>query len=183
MFIAISGLHGTGKSSIAKYIAEKFHLKYYSTGQMFRELAERKGLTLEELSKKAEEDASIDNELDETIRQHVIEGDCVLESQLSAFLFGDLADYCVLLKCAKDVRLKRMALRDGNDIDKKVEETMIREESERKRFLEYYGIDILDTNLIMGTFDLIVDTTYIDEEGVKRIVEMAIKEYLRSKKG
>ena len=39
MIITISGLHGTGKSTIGKKLAENLGIRYYSTGQAFRELA------------------------------------------------------------------------------------------------------------------------------------------------
>ena len=34
--ITISGLHGTGKSTYAKRIAEAFRLRYVSAGEFFR---------------------------------------------------------------------------------------------------------------------------------------------------
>jgi len=181
LIIAISGLHGTGKTTIAKKIAEIFNLKHYSTGIMFREMAKEKNLTLEELSKLAEEDPSIDFELDNKIKQYAEKGNCVLDNQLSPYLLGDIIDYCILLKCAKDVRIHRMMERDSENFEKKRDETELRELSEQKRFIEYYGIDVLDTNQIMATFDLILDTTYIDIEGAINIITTAIKEFFRSK--
>jgi len=182
LIIAISGLHGTGKTTIAKRISEIFNLKHYSTGFMFRDLAKEKNLTIEELSKLAEEDSSIDYALDEKIKQYTNEGNCVLDNQLSPYLLGDQIDYCVLLKCAKDVRIKRMMERDSDDFEKKLYETELRELSEQKRFLKYYGVDVLDSNTIMSTFDLILDTTYLDIEGAVNIIKTAIEEFIRTKK-
>ena len=182
MKIAISGLHGTGKSTIAKLIAEELKIKFYSTGYMFRELAQEKEMTLEQLSMLAEDDRNIDQELDAKIKKYAEQEECVLDNQLSPYLLGNIIEYCVLLKCAKDVRISRMADRDDDNIEEKISETLIREESEQKRFMDYYNIDVLDAQTILGTFDLIVDTTNTDKEGVFRIVSKAITEFYRTKK-
>ena len=50
MNITISGLPCSGKSSIANYLAEKYGFKKINAGQIFREEAEKRNLTLNELS-------------------------------------------------------------------------------------------------------------------------------------
>jgi cytidylate kinase len=181
MIIAISGLHGTGKSTVAKLLAEKYSLTYYSTGTMFRELAKERGLTLEEFSKIAEVEKKIDLEIDNKIKNYVEKGNCIVDNQLSPYLLGNLIDFCVLLKCTKDVRLGRMLKRDGDTMEQKIKETLIREESEQKRFLEYYNVDILNGNVILGLYNLIIDTTNIDQKGVARIISKAVDEFIRCK--
>ena len=64
MIIAISGLHGTGKSTIARLLAERLGIVYYSTGQAFRDLAKEKNMSLEEYTTYVEVHPDIDNELD-----------------------------------------------------------------------------------------------------------------------
>lgn len=181
MIIAISGLHGTGKSTVAKFIAEKFNLTYYSTGKMFREIAKERGLTISELSKISEVEKKIDLDLDNKIKNYVEAGDCVVDNQLSPYLLGNLIDYCILLKCAKDVRLERMSKRDGGTYEQKVQETLIREESEQKRFLDYYKIDVLNGNMILSLYNLIIDTSHIDIDGVTKIISKSIDEFIRCK--
>jgi len=53
MNISFAGLHGTGKSTIAKLVAEHFQFEFYSTGMAFRELALEHQMNLEEFSKYA----------------------------------------------------------------------------------------------------------------------------------
>ena len=67
MNIAFAGLHGTGKSTIAKKIAQHFGFSYYSTGMAFRALAAEHQMDLEEFSKYAEAHPEIDQELDNKI--------------------------------------------------------------------------------------------------------------------
>jgi len=178
MNIAVSGLHGTGKSTIAKFLAEKFHLNYYSTGMMFREIAKEKGMSLEELSKRAEKDKHIDLELDSKIKEYADKGNCVLDNQLSPYLIKNI-DFRILLKCDRDVRLSRMADRDANDINQKIHETLVREESEYKRFLTFYGVDLHDSQKIVELYDLIINTTHLDIEAVENIAVTAINEFIR----
>ncbi len=64
MIITISGIAGSGKSTVAKLLAKKLNYKHYSIGDFMRELAKERGTTLLELSKEAEKDKSIDKELD-----------------------------------------------------------------------------------------------------------------------
>ena len=42
LVVTISGLHGSGKSTYAKALAEEFRLRYVSAGQLFRDIAKIK---------------------------------------------------------------------------------------------------------------------------------------------
>ena len=54
MIITISGKPGSGKSTIAKILAEKLKLKHYSAGDFRREKAKKLCLSLEEFNKLGE---------------------------------------------------------------------------------------------------------------------------------
>lgn len=160
MIIVFSGLHGTGKSTIAENIAQRYHFVHYSTGDIFRELAKENHMDLAEFSKYAENHTEIDIELDNRIKTYAASGKSyVFDGQLPAFILGKLADFKILLQCRDEIRISRMKLRDNQTIEVKTRETIIREESERKRFISIYNIDILDPHLIQKTFDLILDTS------------------------
>ena len=64
MIISINGQEGSGKSTIAKMLAEKLGWPYYYIGGMRRKLAKDRGLTLEEYNKLGETDPSTDLEVD-----------------------------------------------------------------------------------------------------------------------
>lgn len=177
MIIAISGLHGTGKSVVGKIIAEHFGLAYYSTGILFRTIAKEKGLSLEQLSKHAEKDRTIDNTIDYRIKQLAMKGNCVLDNQLSPYLLKHLVEFSILLTCDNNVRIKRMMERDSEGLDTKISETEIREQSERKRFLDFYGIDIANPEIISKTFNFILDTTNLSIQEVISKIISAIEQY------
>ena len=65
MIITISGAPGSGKSTVATFLAKALHLQHYSAGQFMRDMAKERGVTLVELQKEAQEDqGKIDKEID-----------------------------------------------------------------------------------------------------------------------
>ena len=166
MIISISGLHGTGKSTIAQKIAEALGYNYYSTGNAFREKAKEMNMTLEEFTRHVENHPEIDNELDEKIVKMAKNGDIVVDSQLSGFLLKSIANLRIILTCPLENRVKRMAERDGSSYNEKMEETIMREQSESERFKELYDIDLNDVNQIKEAYDVILATEGLSIEQV-----------------
>jgi cytidylate kinase len=163
----MSGLHGTGKSTIAKKLAEELELKYFSTGKAFREMADNMGMSLEEFNQYVENHPEIDQKLDwKVVEIAKEEDDYVIESQLSGYLLKDIADYMILLTAPLEIRIKRMAERDEESIEEKLTETKIREDSEYQRFKDLYDIDVRDDDLKAEIFDLIIDTENLSIQGV-----------------
>jgi len=167
MLITISGLHGTGKSTIGKLLAEKLDLDYYSTGDAFRSLASEKHMSLEEFSKYVEKNPQIDKELDQKILEIASEkNDLIIDSLLSGYLLKDNADYTILLEAPLEIRIRRMMDRDDENYQKKLKETKLREMSEISRFKELYGIDIANEQLKKEIFDIIINTKDLSIEQV-----------------
>jgi cytidylate kinase len=171
MLLTISGLHGTGKSTIGNIIAQKLDLKYYSTGQAFRELAKEMNLTLKEFTEFVENNPKIDRKLDHKINEIAQKGNVIIDSQLSAFILKSIADLKILLTCPLEVRVQRMAKRDNTDYEEKLKETQIREDSEIKRFKDLYNIDLNESNV----YDLMIDTSNLTIEEIVEIILNEIK--------
>ena len=138
----------------------------------FRELAKEKNMSLEEFSAFAENDLEIDKKLDNKILKMAESGkNYVFEGQLPSFLLGDKIDCAILLTCDENIRIQRMASRDGQSLEKQLHETIIREESERQRFITLYQIDVLDPKTILKSFNLIIDTSNL---GIETILKTCI---------
>ena len=175
MILTISGLHGTGKSTLGKLIAENLGLNYYSTGQAFRDLAEEMDMTLKEFTKYVEKNPHFDKKLDKKIIEIAKEGNFVLDSQLSGYILLDIADFKIFLKCPIEVRVKRMAERDNIGYEEKLKETVLRENSELERFKILYDIDLSDYKQISKIYDLIIDTENLSIEEILKLIFSELK--------
>ncbi|MBS7651603.1 MAG: AAA family ATPase [Candidatus Bathyarchaeia archaeon] len=172
LVIAIGGLHGTGKSTHARRLARALGLRYVSAGLLFRRLAEERGVSLEELSRSAEEDPDIDRLIDGMTREEARRGGVVIDGALSAWM-AEEADIKILLTSPLEARIERIAARDGLTIEEARRRTLSREEMERGRFKKLYGIDVLDTSI----YDIVINTELFDAEGTARILKKIVHEY------
>lgn len=86
MIITIGGLPGTGTTTIAKLISEKYNLNHVCAGFIFRDMAKEMGMGLQEFSKYAEENPNIDHEIDRKQVELAKEGNIVLEGRLATWM-------------------------------------------------------------------------------------------------
>ncbi|MFX1453692.1 MAG: (d)CMP kinase [Promethearchaeota archaeon] len=175
MIITISGLHGTGKSTIGKLISQKLGLQYYSTGQAFRDIAKEMNMTLEEFTIYAEKNSEIDEKLDNKILDIAQNGNIVIDSQLSGYLLKSIADFKVLLTCPLETRIKRMIERDNSNYEEKLKETVNRENSELERFKKLYDIDLNDQDEINDIYDLVINTENLTIEEILNKILFALE--------
>ncbi|ELZ08482.1 cytidylate kinase [Halovivax asiaticus JCM 14624] len=174
MLLTVSGPPGSGKSTTAALLAEHFDLEHVSGGDIFRELADERDYTPLEFNKLAEENDSIDRDLDRRLREVAVErDDLVLESRLAGWLAGEHADFKFWLDAPAPVRGERIAEREEKDPAAATEETRAREASEAQRYEEYYGIDIEDLKI----YDLSVNTARWTPEAVLDMLTTAVEEY------
>ncbi|MGQ9514528.1 MAG: (d)CMP kinase [Thermoproteota archaeon] len=176
--ITISGPHGTGKSTYARYIASKLGLRYVSAGSLFRQIASEKGLSLKELSEICEKDVKIDKMIDERSKDAMKEGDVLIDAQLSGHLAKDIDSLKIYLAAPFQERVKRIARRDGKNEEEVRRETLMREISEKKRFKQFYNIDIDDVSI----YDLVLNTALMPLKSNLSILEQASKEYVKSRR-
>lgn len=180
--ITLAGNLGSGKSSTAKGLADILNYEHYSTGDFMRAIADEKGISLIELSSLAESDRSIDEELDNKNKEVGKKENVVIDSRLGFYFIPH--SFKVFLKLDPEISAERI-LKDkqtnsnrqneaNQDFDTKegiMRNIKIRQESERKRYQEMYGIsDYTDSS----NFDLIIDTSLLPLEGV---VDKIIEEY------
>ncbi|PSQ17358.1 cytidylate kinase [Halobacteriales archaeon QS_8_69_26] len=172
MLITVAGPPGSGKSTLASSLADELGLEHVSGGDIFRELAAERDMTALEFNQLAEEDESIDLDLDRRLRRTAVErDDLVLESRLAGWLAGDEADLRIWLTAPLRVRAERIADREDWTVDEAAEDTRSREASEAKRYREYYGIDIDDLSI----YDLSINTARWSTEAELDIVLNAVE--------
>lgn len=175
--VTISGPPASGTSTLSQNIAESLGFEVVNGGDIFRSIASEKGLTLTELSELSEEDDSIDKEIDNRLEQIIedhLSGDretdgegLIVESRLAGWHAENQADLSVYLTASVEVRANRIS-----DRDESVEELRVREESEAKRYREYYDIDIHD----LSVYDLVINTENISSSTMTKMVILGLED-------
>lgn len=177
MLITVSGPAGSGKSTLAASLAGELSYDHISGGDIFREIADERGLTPLELNRLAEEEDQIDRDLDKRLRSIAREKDnIVLESRLAGWMAGEYADLRLWLDAPLDVRAARIADREEKTVDRARRETEARGESEALRYQEYYGIEIDDLSI----YDLVINTARWTPEGVLDLASRAVESYVEN---
>jgi cytidylate kinase len=173
MRITISGLPGSGTTSLAKYLVAHHGFDLISAGEVFRSLARERGMDLPAFGKLAEEDPSVDKMID--ARQKEIgeeRDDIIIEGRLAGWMVAN-ADLRLWVTAPLSCRGGRVAERDGIDPETAADLTAEREECEALRYSKYYDIDIAD----LSPYDLVVSSEKWGKEELGMIVTTAI-EYL-----
>jgi CMP/dCMP kinase len=158
MIITISGKAGSGKSSVAKAISRKLNLKHYSVGDVMREMAKERGIPLLDLNKLAEKDPSIDKELDDRlINLGETQKNFVIDGRLTAF-FIPHANFKIFLDAPVTTRAERILNAQRKDekhatLKETISNIEKREESEKKRYKQYYNVDYTDKKLYTATIN------------------------------
>ena len=174
MLLTVSGPPGSGKSTNAELLAERFDLEYISGGDIFRELADERGYTPVEFNELAEEEAQIDKDLDRRLRTvAATQDDVLLESRLAGWLAAEHADLRFWLDAPLDVRAERIAARESKTFEEARAVTERREQSEAKRYQQLYDVDIEDLSI----YDVAINTARWGEMVVPDLLATAVESY------
>ncbi len=167
--ITISGLPGSGTTTAANILSKRTGMELISSGEVFRNLAKEHGVSLEEFGEMAEKKENIDRELDETMLKSAEPG-TILEGRLTGHLLAreGIDSYKIWIRADMDTRVKRISERESLPVDEVKERVIKREQSEKKRYKEYYDIDIQQ----LDVYDLIIDSVkHGPEEVVDKMME------------
>ena len=175
--VAISGLHGAGKTTVARAVARNSGLNYISAGEVFRQLAKERGMTLDEFSRYVERHPAIDRRIDERTIRTTRKGNSLIDARLAGWMAKG-ADLKIFLAAPLEVRAERIAKREQRSLKDVLRETVARERSEKKRFKRLYGIDLEDRSV----FDLVLNTERLSAREVIRIVGSAVEVVGRGKR-
>jgi len=179
MIISFSGDEGSGKSTIAQRVAEELGYPRYYMGQIFRDMARKRGMAVAEYAKSVEKDPSADKKVDDYILKLAKDKkDFVIESRtawhfvpqsLKIYLKVDPKEGAKrIFKQLQEEVGSRNEDRKINSADDVLKSTQRRRKADDLRYKKYYGINIRDPK----NYDFALDTTNLTREEVfKRVID------------
>ncbi len=179
--ISLAGDLGSGKSTVAKLLIAALDAEYYSTGTIVRSIADRMGMSITELNEYMETHPEIDHEIDDGLKRLADNPSRMIIDSRMAWHFTE-GTFKVYLSTDTEISAIRImnANRHGEHaatLDDTVKETRSRRQSERKRYMAQYGVDIAD----LSNYSLIVDTTYAEPEEVAGVIISAFHKWEENK--
>jgi cytidylate kinase len=171
--ICIGGMTGSGKSSVAKRLAEKYGLRYFSGGGALKALAAEMGYRvggkgwwegnegirfLQQRVKEPRFDKEVDRKLLEWARQ----GSVILDSWTMPWLLKKRS-FKVWLEASVPVRAERVAGRDGVSLERALATLKEKDEKTRVIYKKLYGFDLGGD---FSPFDLILDSNDLSADEV-----------------
>jgi cytidylate kinase len=156
--ISISGLAGTGTTTISGILSKKLGFEHVYAGRIIRDMAEEKGMDILEFNDYIILHPELDREVDDLIVAKAREGKKILEGRLSGWMLleNDIPSLKVLLTVKADEQARRVAERDMMSLEEAREVIDKREAGNKKRYDELYpGNRYLDETI----YDIVIDTT------------------------
>ncbi|ELZ35482.1 (d)CMP kinase [Halorubrum distributum] len=173
LFITVSGPPGCGATTLVEGIAEALDCGYVSGGELFREIAAERDMSLSQLIAETGESEEIDRALDQRLRRIAEKWGAankafVLESRLAGWIAGNRADIRIWLDAPDEVRADRTAERE-----EMTSEMQVREVIEEQRYKSYYGVDLSDRSI----YDLVINTGRWDAAATLDLALTGIERY------
>ena len=174
--ICISGMAGTGKSTLAKKLAQKYGLKYYSGGDALRVLAAEEGYNsssngwwespdglrfLDERKK----DSSFDKVVDEKLLEYAAEGNVLLDSWTMPWLVKE--GFKIWLSASVDKQAERIAKRDKMTIEEAHKALEQKESRTKAIYKKLYGFALGED---FAPFNFILDSDNLSAEEVFQVL-------------
>lgn len=173
MHITITGNLGSGKSTIARLLSEKYNFEVYSTGKIQRELARQMNLSTLELNQLMMSDRKYDHMIDDEtarISRENKDKNIIFDSRL-AWHFVEHS-FKVFVSVSLDVAAERIMNDHRGSVEKysSVEEAKRliaeRAKTESIRYKDIYNLNYMD----FSNYNLIIDSTYCDPETIADII-------------
>jgi len=185
--ICLSGLSGTGKSTVGRELARRYGLRYISGGEALRQKARELGYRAEGPGWWEEQEgrdfiaerlrnSRFDREVDTWLIQQAREGGVVIDSWTIAWLLEPGVGFRICLYGSLNVRAARVAKRDGMSLEEALAAVRAKEEHSRELYKRLYGFDLLD----LSAYDLVVDTDNLTPEEVVAAI-CAVLEAMRAR--
>lgn len=174
MKITISGEAGSGKTSVAKKLAEKLNYKFYSMGNIRGEIAINLGITIDELNKIGEKENWTDKKTDEYQKNILAKKDnLIVEGRLSWLFipnsFKIFLDAPVKIGACRILKNPRKDEKKTANLKAMEKYIQKRKQSDIKRYKKYYKINPYEHK----HYDLIINS---ENKTIDEIVKIILKQ-------
>jgi len=162
--ICISGMAGTGKSTLSRKIAQRYGLRYYCGGDALKELAKQEGYVVTDegwwesaeglkFLKERVSDPKFDKAVDDKLLENAEEGNVLLDSWTMPWLLE--GGFKIWLAASLEKRAARVAQRDNMSVEEAYKMLAEKEANTKTIYKALYGFSLGDD---LKPFDFILDT-------------------------
>jgi cytidylate kinase len=180
MVVCIGGMAGSGKSTVARKLAEKYKLVYLSGGDALKALAVEEGYKFlgpgwwesregMRFLAEREKDHTFDKAVDRKLLQMARKGNVILDSWTMPWLLE--SGFKVWLEASTEKRAKRIAARDRMDFEEAWKALNRKENQTKMIYKELYGFNLGED---FAPFNFILDTNNLNSEDVFQIICMVM---------
>ena len=188
LVLCISGMAGTGKSTLAKKLAHKYGLKYYSGGDALKALAAEEGYGTSSRGfwesseglrflERREKDSKFDEAVDEKLLEYAKIGNVLLDSWTMPWLVT--SGFKIWLLASMEKRAERVAKRDKLTVEKALQMLKEKEAKTKGIYKQLYGFNLGED---FKPFDLVLDTDNLNAEEVFEVLCNVIENVILPKK-
>lgn len=164
--ITIAGSPGSGKSATARTVAAALGFRHFSSGDLFRQLAAERGLSIEAMNISAEAQRDIDLKVDALLQQmYRTENRLVIDSRMAwHWMPGSFKVFLVLDPDTAAERIFRQLHAEGRTSENAASLAEVRASierraaSERRRYAALYAVNATDPL----NFDVVFNTSSND---------------------
>jgi cytidylate kinase len=176
MVICISGMAGTGKSTLAKKLAQKYGFDYYSGGDALKVLASEEGYNASQpgwwespqglkFLKQREGDAKFDRAVDQKLLEYTEKGNVLLDSWTMPWLIK--SGFKIWLLASMEKRAARVAQRDQITVEQALKVLKEKEDRTKGIYEKLYGFMLGED---FKPFNLVLDTESLNAEEVFQVL-------------
>ncbi len=178
--VCISGMAGTGKSTLSKKLAQKYKLKYYSGGDALKALATEEGYNSSSRGwwespeglrflEKRERNLKFDKAVDDKLLEYAQQGNVLLDSWTMPWLLK--TGFKIWLVASIEKRAERVAKRDKITVKEAIEVLKEKEARTKAIYKKLYGFALGED---FAPFHLVLDTDNLNAEEVFQVLSMVM---------
>ncbi len=172
MRITVSGLPGSGTTSLSRYLSERHGFSMISAGEVFRQLAREHNMGLAEFGRLAEENPEFDTMID-TRQKEIAAGrdNIIIEGRLSGWMVTD-ADLKIWLFAPISCRIQADCVQ-GPDRRMTTRQSVSPSSGKNAKQLDI-GVITISISGIISIYHIILNSEHWGVEGLGAIVDTAI---------